>query len=458
MPGHALPSPTLPLPSHNPPPLQSGAPPYALLRVGVSPGDPHLIAPALPEGEGGLIKAVSVPTPYAGSYPPGFSCHPLPITPTPPAAAALAPSAALELEALRRQIGEVGGQLAALRSAAAGWQAAATRVDGLDSCCAAQGGQISELSTGLADLAARHQEAEAAGAERQQQAETQLAALGSKVDALASATAAAAASVAAAAAEHSSSAGVPAAELAPLSERLAQTEQALAQLQADVERQAAAGPGALEAAAAAAAVAAMAGLQAEVSGLRGQVGRAAERGEAAQQDVARLVGEVQALHSAQGSAMQQATAQHALLASQLAELQAAHAAHAGAVTQQNGRVEQLAADLAAAAAQLQDHQQQLAEAASPDALHQLAGQLEASSGAIAALQEQVGGCVAGSVDEPVLCRAHLRRAGTGTPSIAPLPIHVHLHLTHNTLPASVPTGWPAGRPASRSGRHQPAPV
>lgn len=131
-----------------------GLPSYgALLRQGVSPSDPHLLAPAAearpgrsPGVEADLIVSVQA-TSASPRKPPRLPRAPTLPLPSPPEEAALAPSAELELGAavdrLRGDLKGLAEQMAALR----GWQAAAGALTALETRCAAHDSQLGELTT-----------------------------------------------------------------------------------------------------------------------------------------------------------------------------------------------------------------------------------------------------------------------------------------------------------------------
>lgn len=350
-------------------------PSYALLRQGVSPRDPHLIAPAhaaLPDGRYSpeLIPPFYPPPRRTSSGPPVQPCTP-PLAPSP----------------TDQGLDRLQGELAAMRASALGWQQVASAVAGVDSSCTARLGELTASVTGLQTAQGRLEEG---GAIRERETQGRLTALSGRVEALA-------ATVATAAAADSDRAGAAAPTDPDLDDRLAQTQAALAELQNRIEQQVASVAAAAEAhgnsaaeatAAAAAATAAVASLQAAAAGLRAAQESAAEREEAQQQEIQRVTSELVALQSSQGEASQQAAAQQALLCAQVAELKAEQAAACDAAQQQACRMEQLAAQLMGLAAAA-EQQQEVAGSVSPTAFQDLAGEVAASTSAIGDLQVKV---------------------------------------------------------------------
>ena len=309
--------------------MQGASPSYALLRHGVSPGDPHLIAPALPDHQ--LIP------PY----------RPEGALPGAPAAADLRLYQQQQEEAvgqLKAELRGLGDQLLLLRQSASSWQQVAAAVTGVDSRCAANTSQLAALGAGVAQVraaqvrAAQGRQQEASSAQHQE-VQGRLAALRGRLDALAEAAPKA-----------------DAAALQPLDSRLEQAEQALADLQSRIDQQAAAPPAAGIAPAAAAAAAAVAGVQAELAAAQGAHRGTALRQEAQQAQLSGIQSELQALQGGHARVEGQLAAQQAWLSTRLAELQAAQG---GAAQQHAGQVERLAAQLAEVAAQVEQHAQRL---------------------------------------------------------------------------------------------------
>ena len=459
-----------------PPQPQAHAPPsYALLREGVSPRDPHLIAPRPSSGHScghasadgdhgaaaGLIPPFFPPPRRTSSGPPAQPCTP-PLAPSPTGD---------DLDRLR-------GELAAVRASALGWQQVAASAAGVDARCAQRCG---ELAAGVAGLQAAQGRLEDGAAAQQREVAGRFSALASRVDALAAAAAAAPR----AAAYADATAGI-----APdLAARLAATEAALSELQAGIAQRAEAMAAAAAAhdSRAAEAAAAVAGLQADTAALRAGQERAAEQLDAQGRQVGQLSAGLRELQGSQAAAQQQAAQQEAELASQLAGLQAAQAAQDNVAQHHASALQQLAAqldDLQAATTQLQQQQEQRQELGSGDvvsaaALQALEAQAAASAGSLAELQGKVGGCdrVAGWVPGCYLTCGEVTGAAVTPP---PSGLHARmpprlpaawsnpspptLHTTTpcaTTLSPSVPccaAGGPTGGAAGGPGRHKPAPV
>jgi chromosome segregation ATPase len=303
--------------------VQDASPSYALLRHGVSPGDPHLIAPALPEHQ--LI-------------PPYRPDRALPAA----AAADLRHYQHQQEEAigqLKAELRGLGDQLGLLRQSASSWQQVTAAVTGVDSRCAANTSQLAALGAGVAEVRAAQGRLREASSAHHQEVQGCLAALGGRLDSLAQAAPKS-----------------DAAELQPLDSRLERAEQALAGLQARLDQQAAVPASGIDLAVTAAAAAAVAGVQAELGAVQGAQRGTAQRHEAQQAQLGGIQSDLQALQGTHGRVEGQLAAQQAWLSAQLAELRAAQGS---AAQQQGGQMERLAAQLAEVAAQMEQHAQQL---------------------------------------------------------------------------------------------------
>ena len=305
--------------------MQGASPSYALLRHGVSPGDPHLIAPALPDHQ--LIP------PYR-----------------PDGALPGAPAADLrqhqqqqqQQEAvgqLKTELRGLGDQLVLLRQSASSWQQVAAAVTGVDSRCAANTSQLAARGAGVAEVRASHGRLQESSSTQYQEVQGCLAALGGRLDALAQGASKA-----------------DAAALQPLDSRLEQGEQALAGLQSRLDQQGAVPAAGIPPAVAAAAAAAVASVQAELAAVQGTQRGTAHVQEAQQAQLGGIQSDLQALQCSHGRVEGQLAAQQAWLSAQLAELRAAQGR---ASQQQGGQVEQLAVQLAEVSAQVEQHAQQL---------------------------------------------------------------------------------------------------
>ncbi|KAL4421572.1 hypothetical protein ABPG75_010863 [Micractinium tetrahymenae] len=347
-----------------------GAGSYALLRQGVSPRDPHLIAPAVPGACGSPVCTAYCGGSDGGVLTDGLIAAARPLSPLRPAAAAE------NGRGWRQELSALGEQL---RSAAAGWQGLAAAVTSVQSSSAAQAGQLAGLSSGVADLRAAQGRLEQAAAQQRLETQGRLAELGGRLDALAACpppppTEGHATWVGSSSSARAASAAEREARLAPLAARLSQME------------------------------AAVAGLQARV----GQAAEAAPAAPASSAELAALQAQLAALQHAQRSAVQRQeehAAQSVLLSGQLAELGAAQSDNS---RQLSTRLEQLAEQLAGLGAQMEEQRQcpQGPEACSSqeqqharafvtaglslERFEQLAEQVAMGAAAVQGLQAQVG--------------------------------------------------------------------
>lgn len=183
-----------------PPPLQT-PPSFALLRQGVSPGDPHLIAPALGEGTDDLISPFYPPVQLAAGQPTHKQMR-----------AQGGQQQLAELAGLKKRLCGLNGQLEAVRVQANGWQKMTADVGSLE-------GQMSLLRDGMAGLEAAQARLQQSSYNTQRNTQQQLLSLGRRMEGLA---------------DNEAARGVDEA-LAPLSARLQQAEQALGHLSGRVQ-------------------------------------------------------------------------------------------------------------------------------------------------------------------------------------------------------------------------------
>lgn len=364
-----------PTPGHLPSPAPQaplvGAGSYALLRPGVPPHDPHLIAPVVPGTCGSPVCTAWGGTSDAGGVAGGL------IAAARPLSSLRSPAVAQHSRGWRQELAGLGEQL---RAATAGWQGLAAAVASVQGSSAAQAGQLAGLSSRVADLQAAQGRLEQAAAEQRLEVQGRLAELGGRLDALAAGPLPPAGGWGPG--QEAGSGGSAAAATA------AEGEALQAVLAARLAR-----------------------LEAELAGL--QAGMQQEGGDAAgasagqpSGELAAMQAQLAALKSAQGSAerrQEEAAAQAALLGGQLAEL---GAEQRDSWRQLGTRVEQLAQLLAemgagqpegqrqrqqdAGAGSCSTQQETTGPAASLECIEQLAGKVDAGAEALGGLQAQVG--------------------------------------------------------------------
>ena len=427
-----------------------------MLRQGVSPGDPHLIAPASDCEYGTGAADALIPPRWRAPAP--SSPGPRPFSPLSPA------GENTRADRLRAELGGLGEQL---RAAAAGWQDVAAVVAGVEGSSAAQASQLTALSAGLADLRAAQGRLEAASAEQWREVKGQLTALGGRLGGVVAMQPDGTQN----GGPSSTGGGQPAAarQAAELAALLQRAEAALAGLQARADRHADAPPATMP-------PAELASVREQLAALQAAAASHADRHDAQQAELGQLGAALQAEQRGRSAAAREAAATQARLAAQLSALERAAAGGTASTHQLSARVEQLATQLAAVGAQLEEQRAAQQQAGHGPALagqpavgavefERLAAEVRAGSEQLGRLQDQVGGAWSRDGNRA----PGLRCGGTSCTQTCPCWCNAHPwrsltspHVTRLLLPLSLLLpllpGNSAGDPGGRARGRQPAPV